>query len=232
MQGSTAGKQPCVLIIPGFADTAVGPHNLHVQLATRLAQAGYAVLRFDYRGLGESDGDFRTFTLKSGMEDVKGALDALHAMEGIDKERTGVVGFSLGGAYAAELAALSPQVRALGLLAPIAYPAPVLNTFFNEEHRAQLKQRDWIDWQGWAVGAHFIENLDTIDPLAAFQQAGIPSLVIHGTQDSEVSIFNAHAYRTLGAKLMELEGADHPFGAVAYKEKIFNHLLEWFSSNL
>lgn len=223
---------PGVLIIPGFADTAVGPHNMHVQLARRLVQSGYAVARFDYRGLGESEGDFRRFTLNSGREDVLSALDALCRQEGVDVRRLGIVGYSLGGAYAAQAAADHSAVRAVGLLAPVACPASVLPTFFKPEHRRQLEREGWIDWSGWAVGSAFMNSLHELDPVEAMARSGVPALVIHGTNDVEVPVDSAYQFRAKGAELCLIEGADHPFSAMRFKDIIFAKICDWFASKL
>ena len=50
-----------VLVIVGGPQYRVGSHRQFVLMARSLAQSGYAVLRFDYRGMGDSDGEMRTF---------------------------------------------------------------------------------------------------------------------------------------------------------------------------
>ncbi len=64
-----------VLIVVGGPQYRVGSHRQFVLLARKLADEGYPVLRFDYRGMGDSTGDARTF--EHIEEDIKGAIDAL-----------------------------------------------------------------------------------------------------------------------------------------------------------
>lgn len=66
-----------VLIVVGGPQYRVGSHRQFVALARALAGAGFACLRFDYRGMGDSDGGARTFEAVD--QDVRAALDALLA---------------------------------------------------------------------------------------------------------------------------------------------------------
>ena len=231
-QGNGLNNAPGILIIPGFADTAVGPHNMHVQLADRLVHAGYVVARFDYRGLGESDGDFKEFTLSRGLEDASSALELLVQQEGVDSQKIGIVGYSLGGTFAAAVAAANTTVRAVALLAPVAYPNQVFRTFFQPYHWNQLERYGWMDWLGWAVGRDFIRSLNEIDPLVAMERIHAAVLAIHGTNDKEVPIENAYDFASKGAEFQELSGADHLFSAVRYKEELFVKVCEWLQVHL
>ena len=64
-----------VLVIVGGPQYRVGSHRQFVLMARSLAQSGYAVLRFDYRGMGDSDGEMRTF--ESVAADIRVAIDTL-----------------------------------------------------------------------------------------------------------------------------------------------------------
>lgn len=66
-----------VVIIVGGPQYRVGSHRQFTLLARQLASAGYPTLRFDYRGMGDSDGDARDF--ESVTKDIASALDALQS---------------------------------------------------------------------------------------------------------------------------------------------------------
>ncbi len=70
-----------VLLIVGGPQYRVGSHRQFVLLARRLAQAGYPVLRFDYRGIGDSAGEPHTF--ENVDEDLRAAADVLVARSGV-----------------------------------------------------------------------------------------------------------------------------------------------------
>jgi exosortase A-associated hydrolase 1 len=65
-----------VLIVVGGPQYRVGSHRQFVLLARSIARAGFAVLRFDYRGMGDSEGDEPAHFERSGP-DIRAALDAL-----------------------------------------------------------------------------------------------------------------------------------------------------------
>lgn len=221
---------PGVLIVPGFADTAVGAHGMHVQLACALERAGYAVLRFDYGGLGESDGEFREFTVLRGLDDAFRALMTLRRQPDVDEQRIGVVGYSLGGAYAVHLAASMPEpVRAVGLLAPVAYMEDVFLPFFDDTHLEQGQEAGWMDWMGWEVGNRFLRSLGDIDPLRAFSDVCCPAIVVHGDADAEVPPENGEAFERMGARAVRIRGGDHLFSSVARKTEAFGAICAWLS---
>ncbi len=228
----TDAKTPGILILPGFADTAGGMHDMHAHLAKALQRSGFTVLRFDYRGLGESDGDFREFTVQFALEDAWNALALLRRRPEVNAEVIGVSGFSLGGALAAQLASRLPEIRAMCLWAPVAFPERVFNGFFNEAHKAQGKSRGWMDWMGWAVGHRFLTTAGSFDPLAAIEQSRAEALVLHGTSDQEVLPENASAYGDKGCDVRWLDGGDHLFSSVTLEEQAISATVDWFSDKL
>ncbi len=70
-----ADGETAVLIVPGGPQTRAGSHRGFVDLADRLAAAGYPALRFDRRGLGDSDGDDPGF--RDSAPDIAAAIAAL-----------------------------------------------------------------------------------------------------------------------------------------------------------
>ena len=103
-----------------FAEEKLWAHRVFVNFARELARRGYAVLRFDYRGYGDSDGDFTNYTLANHGEDIERATFFLHEqVNGIQK--TGLLGLRLG----ASLAWLSAE--RCGINGPLILWDPVLN---------------------------------------------------------------------------------------------------------
>jgi pimeloyl-ACP methyl ester carboxylesterase len=80
--------------------------------AAALAEVGCASLRFDYRGLGESEGEPRQHLDPWGqIEDYRSALSFAATLPGVDANRLGVWGISYSGGHAMILAALDPRVK-------------------------------------------------------------------------------------------------------------------------
>lgn len=84
--------------------------------ATVLAEAGYGVLLFDFRGHGASGGR-RTLGFREQL-DLQAAILYAREQPGVDPERVGALGFSMGAVTLAEVAADDPELRAVVLLSP------------------------------------------------------------------------------------------------------------------
>ena len=120
-----SGPVPAVVLIAGSGPqnrdselAGIPGYRPFVELAARLAEHGVAVLRFDERGVGASEGDNATADSADLAADVEAALDHLRGREGVDPNRVGLLGHSEGGMIAAMIAARDPGVAFVIALAP------------------------------------------------------------------------------------------------------------------
>ncbi len=82
-------------------------HRLFVNFARELAACGYAVIRFDYMGHGDSDGVFEDASINTRLADIDAAADNLLRMTGVEK--VGLLGLRFGATLAAVAADLVPD---------------------------------------------------------------------------------------------------------------------------
>ncbi|MCC6628453.1 MAG: alpha/beta fold hydrolase [Chloroflexi bacterium] len=103
-------RRPGIVLCHGFnaAQTVAIP-----DIAAHLCAAGYAVLRFDYRGIGLSDGPRGRIVPPEHVQDVRNALTFMQAQDHVDADRLGLYGTSFGGSHAVMAAAVDERVRAL-----------------------------------------------------------------------------------------------------------------------
>ena len=88
------------------------------QYAERIANYGYITLVLDNRHFGESEGIPRQHEDPAKkMEDFKTAVSFLSSLDGVDKERIGACGISMGGGYMLQLAAFDRRIRAVAIVA-------------------------------------------------------------------------------------------------------------------
>jgi alpha-beta hydrolase superfamily lysophospholipase len=108
-----------VLLCPTLGMEAVSAHNAYRRLADRLADAGFAALRFDYEGTGDSSGlQHDPGRLATWLQSIRTSLDLLKSLE---LPRTSVVGMRLGATLVAEsMESVSPLVDDLVLWDPCA----------------------------------------------------------------------------------------------------------------
>ena len=104
-----ARKRPGLVLCHGFGGSCRGAG--HPELATALEQAGYVVLRFDFRGCGQSAGRRGDIIVDEEIADLRHAIDFLATQSCVDAARIGVIGASLGGSVAIEVAASDARVQ-------------------------------------------------------------------------------------------------------------------------
>ena len=96
------------------------PREVLRPLAERFAERGYAVFVFDYRGVGDSEGEPRGLLSPArGVADWEEAVASVRDLDGVDTGRVVLWGHSLGGAYALSVAADDPRVRAVVAVGPV-----------------------------------------------------------------------------------------------------------------
>jgi dipeptidyl aminopeptidase/acylaminoacyl peptidase len=142
-----------------------------------LKAAGYGVLLFDLRAHGESEGATSTWGDKERL-DVRAALDFVRAQPDVDPERVGALGFSIGSAAVAEVAAKDPGVRAVVLLSPF-------NTLWLAA-AYDFRRFGFVSQSGalmpfWRRGIA-IEEVRTIDAVEHIRPR--PLLIVMGTEES------------------------------------------------
>jgi hypothetical protein len=90
--------------------------NVVFGICQALAERSIAALRFNFRGVGQSGGEYGEGIAE--QEDAKAALDFAISTEGIDKERIGLAGYSFGGGVALPVAVKDDRVQILALVSP------------------------------------------------------------------------------------------------------------------
>ena len=107
----TEGAGPPVVFLPGYASDMSGSKAVALEVWAR--NTGHAFVRFDYRGCGQSEGDFAAATLADWRDDARAILEQLAGEPAI------LVGSSMGGWIALLLALADPgRVHGLVLVAP------------------------------------------------------------------------------------------------------------------
>jgi exosortase A-associated hydrolase 2 len=85
-----------------FAEEKKSSENTLAALGRALAAGGFSAWHYDYRGTGDSGGDFEQFALEEWRDDLRAVIEQLRALSGL--ERVGLVGLRLGATLAAEIA--------------------------------------------------------------------------------------------------------------------------------
>lgn len=181
------------------------------RISAALAAKGIAVLRFDFTGLGSSEGDFANSTFSSNVGDL---VQAANHMRMLGKAPTLLIGHSLGGAAILAAAENIPEAKAVVTIAAPSDPAHVTDMF--AEHVDAVRDKGEVEVR--LAGRPFTIKREFLDDVAeqklTHQIAHLHRalLVMHAPTDDTVGIDNAtHIF--VAAKhpksFVSLAGADH-----------------------
>jgi uncharacterized OsmC-like protein/fermentation-respiration switch protein FrsA (DUF1100 family) len=160
------------------------------RIAVALAAKGIAVLRFDFTGLGSSEGDFANSTFASNVADLVRAANHLRET----KEAPALlIGHSLGGAAILAAAESIPEARAVVTIAAPSDPAHVTGLFADriEDIRKLGKAEVSLAGRPFTVSREFLDDIaehSLIDRVARLNRA---LLIMHAPTDDTVGIDNA-----------------------------------------
>ena len=232
-------RVPGVLLLHGLTGHKAEIHRMFVKLARKLTAHGFGVLRFDFRGSGDSAGEFEEITISSQVCDAAAAIKFFGRQKRINPKRLALVGFSLGGAIAAQLVAREPsRVQSLVLLSPVAEGGGILDELATPEAVASLAQTGITDYFGNLVGVQFIRQFADMKPVRDLARWRGPVLLLHGDKDETVPVEHSEMYeRALRApkrifKKIILPGADHTFTRHVWEQRILNETVDWIGDTL
>ena len=180
-------------------------------IASRLTNMGLAVLRFDFTGLGHSEGEFANTTFKSNVHDLSAAARAL-AARGLAPAL--LVGHSLGGAAVLRAAAEIESVRAVATIGAPFDPAHVANSFRDSIPRIEADGRAQVSLGGrpFVIGREFLHDVAAAEMGPAIAGLKRALLVMHAPRDQVVGIDNAaeiFAAARHPKSFVTLDDADH-----------------------
>ena len=229
---------PVVIFCHGFTGTKVETHRIFVKMARALEKYNIASLRFDFRGCGDSGGDFVDITVGDHIKDATRAVNFAVSQPGINKTRIGVLGFSLGGTVASYVAGRRLCVKALALWAPAADLLEEANQIQSKTELKKIRKYKAVDYYGTLLGKRFVDEIPKIHPVVEIENYRGSTIIIHGTKDKSVPLSHSlKYYRTLkrNGRPVErclIEGADHTFTTYLWEQTVIKKTLKFFMKNL
>jgi dipeptidyl aminopeptidase/acylaminoacyl peptidase len=237
----TPPPHPGVLFCHGLGGHKTGKFRLYVMLSEMLAKRGIASMRFDFRGSGDSEGEFSDTTLEGEVKDAQIALDTFRSLPSIDSSRIGLFGRSFGGTVALMIAKTSGPVKSLATWAPLfdgdqwveqwqTLHAPGVP----EEYRHEA-----LKINGQVPGNNFFKELFQMrieEYLKDIEH--LPLLHIHGEKDNIVTIDHADKYYEArggmhhNTKFIRLPHSDHDFSHSKEQFVALDETVKWFTDTL
>jgi len=196
-----------------FAHCFTCSKNLKVvqHISEALAAEGIAVLRFDFTGLGRSEGDFSQTSFSTNISDL---IATCRFLEAEYEAPSILIGHSLGGAAVLHAAHELPGVRAVATIGAPCDPAHVRHLLTSDGEIPEDQQTIEFEIAGrtFTLDRAFLEDLEKHDPETVIAKLKRPLLVMHSPLDNTVGIDNASKI-FLAAKhpksFVSLDTADH-----------------------
>ncbi|WP_432449787.1 bifunctional alpha/beta hydrolase/OsmC family protein [Aliiroseovarius marinus] len=181
------------------------------RVAARLASLGIGVLRFDFTGLGHSEGEFENTHFSSNVRDIELAAEAL-AARGMAPAL--LIGHSLGGAAVIKAANAIPSVQAVVTIGAPADPAHVIENFEDALPRIRAEGATEVCLGGrpFRIRDSFVSDVSAANLDADLKALKPALLVLHAPRDTVVSIDNAAAIFMAARhpkSFVTLDDADH-----------------------
>ncbi len=230
---------PAVIYCPGKNGERFEVHRLAVKFARRLAAQGIAFLRYDYYGMGLSDGRYFEVTTSTKVSNSVKAYEMARSHPAIDSSRVAFLGFS-DGARIALLSANRTKVEHLLLWSPLFYEfsGKYLGRHPRFVRHARYPEKLVIPWAGLWVGMEFFRDLQDTDlerELAAFRGK---SLVVYGDDDPlireefEKKQTNRHHLYSNHAdhRLVCIPRAGHLFNSSPLEERLMQCSGQWLEA--
>lgn len=180
-------------------------------ISKTLARQGIAVLRFDFTGLGESEGDFSDTNFNTMLADIRSAANFLKENYAAPKL---LVGHSLGGTAAIYAAPSIESVEMVSTVGSPSCPRHVVHMFSDKLEQIEMRGEATVSLSGreFKIKRHFIDALSVQNEYEAIHNLHKPILIFHSPIDNQVSIENAariYSHALHPKNFISLDDANH-----------------------
>lgn len=233
---------PVVVLLHGFTSNknedsivSTGVGMFH-HTAKRLSEAGYITLRFDFRGHGESDGDFEDLTISNLISDTLAAIDFIANQKGVNPERIGLLGQSLGGLTAAYVGCRDDRIKSVSLWNAPPHPFETFVSLMGWDTLRKVFSRDYItfNWENkgqFTLKAEFFNDLIKTSPLVDIIKFSGSLLVIGGKTDQYIhpqpQMGEAFILAHTGKNKLVILNTDHSFNIKTRGSKYLDEAIKW-----
>jgi putative redox protein len=180
-------------------------------ISRSLAERGIATLRFDFTGLGNSDGDFANTNFSSNVQDL---VSAFSSIEEKYQSPSILIGHSLGGAAVLKASTLLSHIKAVVTIGATSCTSHISHLFSEDLNEITSAGEAEVNLAGrkFKIKKQFIEDINETEILKELKKQNKAYLVMHSPVDETVSINHAEKiYQALkhSKSFISLDNADH-----------------------
>ena len=223
---------PTICVCHGIPTGRPDPNDIsYPLLAERICREGLAVLIFNFRGTGASNGNL---DISGWTGDLKAAIDYLWALPEVDRSHLSLLGFSGGAAVSVYMAAQDKRVSSI-----VTCACPAEFTFLTEVDEPQsvidhfrsigtIREKDFpYSVEDWFSGFRLVSPIKHVAEIAPR-----PLLLVHGSKDEVVDV--SHAYKLYARagepkQIIIVDGAEH---RLRQNDRAMAITIDWLKSQL
>ncbi|BCR03174.1 osmotically inducible protein C [Desulfuromonas versatilis] len=183
-------EQPIAYALFAHCFTCSKNLSAAANIARALCRRRIAVLRFDFTGLGESEGEFADTNFSSSLRDL---VAAARYLEENHEGPSILIGHSLGGAAVLQAAGEIPAVKAVATIAAPGHPRHAARLFEGVREQIEKSGEAKVDLGGgeFTIKKQLLDDLEAQDPTEKIRNLDAALLVLHSPRDKVVGIDNA-----------------------------------------
>ena len=218
-------RYPVCIIFHGFTGLHTGTKFSYTTISRILEERGIGTIRLDFLGTGDSDLLFRDMTFKDELECAILILKEVQNMSGITDIY--LLGHSMGGAIASEVAKLYPNV-----IKKMCLWAPAFNLSEDIEYlKGKVPQADYYDHSGFEISDEFVEDIISRDFYKDLDIYKNKLMIIHGTKDTTVPYKISNRYLRLFYHpiFYPIENASHNYDNLEHINKVIELTCQFLS---
>lgn len=214
-----------VVMFHGFTGHKNENGYLFKQLTKVLVENNIATLRYDFRGSGDSDGEFTDYTFFTEVEDAEKIIKEAYQLN--NNQKIFILGFSMGGAVSTRVSLIMQEyIEKMVLLAPAGnIPELIHNRFLVRE----VNEDGNIDMGGYYMNIAMDKAFDGYDMYKDIETFKKPVLIMQGSADQAVKPEYSRKYYDLypNSRYILLEGSEHCFTKVEYRKEVKENVLKF-----
>ncbi|MEQ9441940.1 MAG: bifunctional alpha/beta hydrolase/OsmC family protein [Cyclobacteriaceae bacterium] len=224
-----ANNEPHAFAIFAHCFTCSKNLNAVTHISRALTQTGMAVLRFDFTGLGESEGDFSNTNFSTNIQDLEAAADFLEKEYRAPKL---LIGHSLGGAAVLVASTRIASAEAVVTIGAPATPAHVQRLIQSDVATIEADGKAVISLDGrdFTIKKQFLDDLRDAEHDDLISKIRKPLLILHSPHDQMVGIDNAakiYQQAHHPKSFISLDQADHLLSQKADSRYVGNIISAW-----
>ncbi|KAB7671285.1 alpha/beta hydrolase family protein [Bacillus sp. B1-b2] len=226
-----------IIICHGLIGSRMGVDRLFVKTSHELTKQGFLVVRFDYKGCGESSGEYGTNSLDDLMEQTSKVIE--FTLQNLPVKELTLLGHSLGGAVALLTAIEDSRVTRLIQWAAVGKPEEDISKIFGARRMKELRESNRVDFYGYHFYPRYFHSLAEYEPIQVCSKFKGDVFLAHGTNDQDIPYTYINKYRENYHKRVQgsvqdllIENAEHTFSQSEHFQQLITGTINWLKQKI